>query len=145
MGNPLDIAIWKKRSAAFLAGDAMATGRLPGFQKQLMANVSAMRALDHTLDSIGLPLLSFVAARPLRPLKPSEKRYFCSAADLPKELASDCGFASRSCILDTESGERRLEASWHTDRRVLIECLDAGPLLGSVGVCSGALLGSGQN
>lgn len=145
MANPSDIAMWKKRSAAFLVVDAIVNGRSPGFQKQLMANVSAMRAMDHTLGSIGLPLLSFVAARPLRPLKPSEKRYFCSAADLPKELASHCGVASRSCILDTESGERRLEASWHTDRRVLIECLDAGPLLDSVGVVSGALLGGGQN
>lgn len=127
--NPSDLAIWHKRSQAFLSGEIVGeTGRTPNFQKQLVANVSAMRALDKALVGIGLSLSYFVAQRPARLLQPGERRYFCQAADLPLALGSASGFASRSCVENIKSGERRLETSWHSDRRVLVECLDAGSI-----------------
>ena len=98
------------------------------WKKHYIANVEALKALDHALQAgPGLSLRHFVARRRLRALGVEQKRYYIDGSLLPPHLAADGGHRTRSCIQD-QTGKRFLEVAWSQDRMVLFESLDCGSI-----------------
>lgn len=102
---------------------------LPGLRDDGMPNLQHLVALDHTLFvTTSLNMKSFQADRPLRPLGPTQERYFVETSSLsPAVAASSLGRARRSCIIDKETGATALGALWVPGRLVLQEVIDMGP------------------
>lgn len=91
---------------------------LLGLRDDGMPNLQHLVALDHTLFvTTSLNLKSFQADRPLRPLGPTQERYFVETSSLSPALAASLlGRARRSCIIDKETGATALEALWAPGR-----------------------------
>jgi hypothetical protein len=133
MANPAAVATLHARSSAFLAPREVVAGKAkaksaPRFQKAGQPNVEMMRALDHALNGIGSCLADFACPGKPKALDEACERYFVDAKELPAKFASNIGFKTRSCIVNKVTGHRRFEVSWLSERRVLAECIDAGPI-----------------
>lgn len=59
---------------------------------------------------LGFGLKGFLAARPPKARAEGQKRYLVPASALPESLGARGGHELRSCICDTRTGDRFLEA-----------------------------------
>lgn len=122
---------WAARTATFLGDKSKQDNknRTAKHDKHYEPNVECMRAIDHQLQSMcGFGLKAFTAERPPQPLGQHERRYWAPASSLPEALAVAGGHLSRSCIENTETGEKRLEVLWGNSRKMLIEVIDTGSI-----------------
>ena len=93
-------------------------------QEPGLPNVHQMRALDHmSLETLGTPLQSFVAEKPLKALKPGHSREWVDMADLPEPLRAAAGPRARRSVIK-EGDSTHLEVIWSERRLVLQECVD---------------------
>lgn len=104
-------------------------------KKVRIANMYWLSAVDHSMQAgLGVGLQGFVAASPPGPLGPSESRYFVRASEVDASREWDPPDRQRACILDSESGQRRLECplqldeNGHSVKRTLHISLDQGSI-----------------
>ena len=115
---------WQERFKRFMRNQNEARG-----DKQktipLLPNQIYIRAVDHALKhGLGLDLAMFRASPVLRPLTGSQTRYYVDGGELPPQQVQN-GQKRRSCLTDSDTGERWLERG-QKRQRALHTCTDCG-------------------
>ena len=95
-------------------------------QDSKVSNQLFLRALDHSLDAIAMPLESFKCTKPLSVISPPLRRYWVAIDRLPSSSAQDQRIVRRSCIKDNSSGAKCLELPLQ-QRPALFLDMDKGP------------------
>ena len=150
LGTPMDEghqADWQRRVGQFMVkhegpGRKKRSSKLG--QDAKVSNQLFLRALDHSLDSIGVPLNTFKTIKPLCAISPPLRRYWVEVAKLPNSPVQDAHIQRRSCIKDNSTGAKWFELPLQ-QRPALFLDMDKGPeswpstfwLFGQ-GLCRGA-------